>query len=90
MNKFYHFTLVGSGKISKVKMRKHRGNLPKENGFSSHHSSFSSTDDLTKDEDHPPEFPVNILLFFGHCLEEVWMLFFYMYNICFCLKYNGS
>ncbi|XP_055901191.1 dmX-like protein 2 isoform X3 [Biomphalaria glabrata] len=52
---------IGSGKISKVKMRKHRGNLPKENGFSSHHSSFSSTDDLTKDEDHPPEFPIHLL-----------------------------
>ncbi|KAH9503228.1 DmX-like protein 1 [Bulinus truncatus] len=52
---------TGPGKKSRNKVLSKRGNLPKENGFSSHHSSFSSNDDLTKDEEHPPEFPIHLL-----------------------------
>ncbi|CAL1529694.1 unnamed protein product [Lymnaea stagnalis] len=33
----------------------------KENGLSSHHSSFSSNDDTNRDEEHPPEFPIHLL-----------------------------
>ncbi|XP_059145859.1 dmX-like protein 2 isoform X3 [Physella acuta] len=36
-------------------------NRVKENGISSHHSSFSSNEDINPDGDHPPEFPIHLL-----------------------------